>query len=121
MSKVIYSQLPIWRSQPRLVHAYLSYQWWLCVGKMIADTVIIHHGLLLKAVLSFILKPPLPCHGLSRFARTEPHMVAMMDVPIPLCRSEHPTKQWHQCTRCAHLYVVEEVVQHNQNGSLYPD
>jgi len=62
-----------------------------------------------------------PCHGLSRFARTEPHMVAMMDVQIPLCRSGHPTEQLHQCTRCTHLYVVEEVVQHNQNGSLYPD
>lgn len=48
-------------------------------------------------------------------------MVAMMDVQIPLCRSGHPTEQLHQCTRCTHLYVVEEVVQHNQNGSLYPD
>ena len=96
-----------------------SYQWWLCVGEMIADTVITHHGLLLKAVLSLILNPP--CHGLSRFARTEPHMVAMMDVQIPLCRSGHPTEQLHQCTRWTHLYVVEEVVQHNQNGSLYPD
>jgi len=29
-----------------------SYQWWLCVGEMIADTVITYHGLWLKAVLS---------------------------------------------------------------------